>query len=198
MADACLREFVRMLRARRAAPGGLSGVDARMAGLRLEPSSLKPYLHFLPGRYTRNLVHRDEGMEVILNCWSPGVASPIHDHDGQECWFSVQRGEFLLENYPLLEGGTQPGLARLGTPARVGPVGAGHVDFRDPGASIHRVSIAGNAPGVTLHVYAGPVARCLVFDPRRHRCASHSLRYHSIFGRPVRPSEGRVPVPMHV
>ncbi|RKH31752.1 cysteine dioxygenase [Corallococcus praedator] len=195
MADACLREFVRMLRARRSSPGGLAGVDASMAGLQVEPSSLKPYLHFLPGRYTRNLVHRDEGLEVIVNCWSPGVSSPIHDHDGQECWFSVQRGQFLLENYPLLEGGTGPGVARLGAPERVGPVGPGHVDFRDAGAPIHRVCST-SAPGVTLHVYAGPVAQCLVFDPRRNRCAAHSLRYHSIFGRPVRPDEGRAGLPL--
>ncbi|RKG88003.1 cysteine dioxygenase [Corallococcus terminator] len=197
MADACLREFVRMLRARRSSPGGLAGVDASMAGLRLEPSSLKPYLHFLPGRYTRNLVHRDEGLEIIVNCWSPGVSSPIHDHDGQECWFSIQRGQFLLENYPLLAGGTGPGMARLGAPERVGPVGAGHVDFRDTGAPIHRVCST-SAPGVTLHVYAGPVASCLVFDPRRSRCAAHSLRYHSIFGRPVRPDEGRTSQPVYV
>ncbi|RKH11808.1 cysteine dioxygenase [Corallococcus sp. CA053C] len=197
MGDACLREFVRMLRARRASPGGLEGVDTALAGFQVEPASLKPYLHFLPGRYTRNLVHRDEGLEIIVNCWSPGVSSPIHDHDGQECWFSVQRGEFLLENYPLLEGGKAPGVARLGTPERVGPVGAGHVDFRDSGASIHRVCST-SAPGVTLHVYAGPVANCLVFDPRRHRCATHALRYHSIFGRPVRPNEGRASLPLHV
>ncbi|WP_235685917.1 MULTISPECIES: cysteine dioxygenase family protein [Corallococcus] len=187
-----------MLRARRGSPGGLVGVDAALAGLRVAPSSLRPYLHFLPGRYTRNLVHRDEGLEIIVNCWSAGVASPIHDHDGQECWFSIQRGEFLLENYPLLEGGTEPGRARLGPPSRVGPVGAGHVDFRDPSASIHRVSVSGAAPGVTLHVYTGPVANCLVFDPRRHRCASHTLRYHSVFGRLVRPNEGRAPLPVHL
>ncbi|RKH42386.1 cysteine dioxygenase [Corallococcus sicarius] len=197
MGDACLREFVRMLRARRTSSGGLEGVDTALAGFQVDQASLKPYLHFLPGRYTRNLVHRDEGMEIIVNCWSPGVSSPIHDHDGQECWFSVQRGQFLLENYPLLEGGKAPGVARLGPPERVGPVGAGHVDFRDSGASIHRVCST-SAPGVTLHVYAGPVANCLVFDPRRNRCATHALRYHSIFGRPVRPNEGRPTLPLYV
>jgi cysteine dioxygenase len=198
MADVCLREFVRLLRAHRASHGGLTDVGASLAGLQVEPASLRPYLHFLPGRYTRNLVHRDEAMEIIVNCWSPGTVSPIHDHDGQECWFSIQRGRFLLENYALLEGGTSPGLARLGAPERVGPVGAGHVDFRDPGASIHRVNATAGEPGVTLHVYAGPVASCLVFDPRRHRCAAHALRYHSIFGRTVRPNEGRPTLPLHV
>ncbi|MFP2933232.1 cysteine dioxygenase [Pyxidicoccus sp. 3LG] len=163
---------------------GLGGVGARLEGLVVEPSSLRPYLHFLRGRYTRNLVYRDARLEVIVNCWDSETASPIHDHDGQECWFSIQAGTFMLENYARVSGGWEPGPARLGPPVVVGPVGVGHVDFRCPEEPIHRV-IAREGPGVSLHVYAGPVASCLVFDPKRQRCALRQLRYDSIFGRPV-------------
>jgi cysteine dioxygenase len=189
MAVVCLENVVRLLREEvQGRPSGRVDMGERLGGVHIDPASLRPYLHFARGRYTRNLVYRDARMEVILNCWDADVASPIHDHDGQECWFSIQSGRFLLENYPLLSGGHEPGPARLGGSQVVGPVGPGHVDFRDLEAPIHRV-VSHGMPGITLHVYAGPVERCLVYDPHRHRCALHEMRYHSIFGRPVRAGD---------
>jgi len=179
-----LDALVGLLREKAGGVPGLLGMGERLAGLVVEPSSLRPYLHFSRGRYTRNLVYRDARLEVLINCWEPGAVSPIHDHDGQECWFSIQSGTFLLENYSLMSGGLEPGPARLGPPSVVGPVGRGYVDFRCPEAPIHRV-IAHQGPAISLHVYAGPVERCLVFDPKRQRCALRELRYHSIFGRPM-------------
>ena len=183
-----LEALVGLLREEAGGPSGLQGVGERLGGLVVEPSSLQPYLHFCRGRYTRNLVYRDARLEVLLNCWEEGAASPIHDHDGQECWFSIQSGTFLLENYALVSGGLEPGPARLGPPVVVGPVGPGHVDFRCPEAPIHRV-INQRGPAISLHVYAGPVERCLVFDPKRQRCTLQQMRYHSIFGRPLTHSE---------
>lgn len=192
MAVVCLEDVVCLLREEVRGPSGLVDMEGRLGGLCIDPASLRPYLHFLRGRYTRNLVYRDARLEVILNCWDADVASPIHDHDGQECWFSIQSGRFTLENYPLLSGGLGPGPARLGAAEVVGPVSVGHLDFRNPQAPIHRV-VSHDAPGITLHVYAGPVERCLVYDPHRHRCALQQLRYHSIFGRPVSPREAPPP-----
>ncbi|WP_163993289.1 cysteine dioxygenase [Pyxidicoccus caerfyrddinensis] len=187
-----LEALVGLLREEPGGQPGLLAVGERLAGLVVEPSSLQPYLHFSRGRYTRNLVYRDARLEVLLNCWEAGAVSPIHDHDGQECWFSIQSGTFLLENYGLVSGGLEPGPARLGSPAVVGPVGAGYVDFRCPDAPIHRV-VNQQGPAVSLHVYAGPVERCLVFDAKRQRCAMQQLRYHSVFGRPLSPPESAHP-----
>jgi cysteine dioxygenase len=186
-----LEALVGLLREESGGQPGLLAVGERLGGLVVEPSSLQPYLHFSRGRYTRNLVYRDARLEVLLNCWEAGAVSPIHDHDGQECWFSIQSGTFVLENYGLVSGGLEPGPARLGPPVVVGPVGTGYVDFRCPDASIHRV-VNQQGPAVSLHVYAGPVERCLVFDAKRQRCAMQQLRYHSVFGRPL-----SLPAPAH-
>jgi cysteine dioxygenase len=165
-------------------------LDDELSGVRVEAESLGPYLFFRPGHYTRNLVYRDAAFELVLNCWDAGAVSPVHDHDGQECWFSIQAGSFLLENFPLLAGGRVPGLARLGAPERVGPVGVGHVDHRTASASVHRVR-AVDGPAVSLHVYARPIDSCLVFDLARQRCHLRQLRYDSLFGRVVRPTHER-------
>jgi cysteine dioxygenase len=178
----CLREEVH------GAEGALK-VGRRLEGVRVRPESLGPFLHFRRGRYTRNLVYRDPRFEVVLNCWDSGTSSPIHDHGQAECWFSIQAGSFLLEDYPLLAGGQEPGYALLGAPRISEGVGPGHVDHRSPLDSIHRVT-ALQGPAVTLHVYASPVAQCLVFDVRRQRCAWRRLSYHSVFGRPVEARPG--------
>lgn len=181
-----LDEVVRRLREEE--PEGFG--PAWLGGVRLEAESLRPYLHFVRRRYTRNLVYRDARMEVLLLCWDTGTASPIHDHGGQRCWLRVLSGVMLLEDFPLLSGGRAPGPARLGTPRTRGPVGEGAVDLREPEDSIHRVRVL-DGPAVTLHVYAAPVEQCLIFDTRRHRCDSRRLEYHSIFGGLVREAPRR-------
>lgn len=184
-----MEEVLRYLREEVHEADGALKVGRRLEGVRVRAESLEPFLHFKRRRYTRNLVYRDARFEVVLNCWDTGTSSPIHDHGRQECWFSVQAGSFLLEDYPLLEGGQQPGYALLGPPRLSEGVGPGHVDYRGPLDSIHRVT-ALRGPAVTLHVYASPVTQCLVFDVRRQRCAWRQLSYHSIFGRPVEARPG--------
>jgi cysteine dioxygenase len=187
-----LEALVGLLREEVGRGPGLLGVGERLGGRGVEPDSLRPYLHFSRGRYTRNLVYRDARLEVLVNCWDSGAVSPVHDHDGQECWFSIQAGTFVLENYARISGGLGPGPARLGPPEVVGPVGPGHVDFRGAEAPIHRV-MARQGPAISLHVYAGPVERCLVYDVKRGRCALQQLRYHSVFGRPLSHAEAPPP-----
>ena len=172
-------------------PGEDPGLDASLAGVRVDVEQLTPYLCFQRGRYTRNLVYRDACFELILNCWDAGAVSPVHNHDGQECWFSIQAGTFELENFPLLLGGRVPGLAQLGPPQRLGPVGAGHVDHRTPAEPVHRVR-ALSGPALSLHVYARPLDSCLVYDVERGRCCLRTLRYDTVFGRKVGPG---LPVP---
>jgi cysteine dioxygenase len=172
------------------ANGADAGLDEALAGVRVEMETLAPYCLFRRGRYTRNLVHREPSFELVLNCWDAGAVSPVHGHDGQECWFSIQAGTFLLENFPLLAGGQVPGLALLGAPERLGPVGAGHVDHRSPQAPVHRVS-AVQGPGLSLHVYARPIDSCLVYDVARGRCHVRVLRYDTVFGRAVDPVADR-------
>src|SRR4051812_4140005 len=75
-----------------------------LKGLHLDPRSLRPYLHWLPRRYTRNLVFRNDLFELIALCWEPGSQSPIHNHAGQLCWVSIQEGALRFENYLSLDG----------------------------------------------------------------------------------------------
>jgi hypothetical protein len=44
------------------------------------------------------------------------------------------------------------------------------MDRRSGRFDLHRVGTAGNAPAVTLHVYAGPLRQYLTYDEAARRC----------------------------
>jgi cysteine dioxygenase len=161
-------------------------VSGLLGGVSVEPGSLERFLHFLPGRYTRNLVFRNDDFEMLALCWDKQVFSPIHNHSGQECWFLVQEGQFCLEGYRLLEGGTCPGAARLEHTDSRHRVSLGALDHRGPLHDIHRVTVSrGNPRAVSIHIYAKPFDDCLVYDIKHERCSRQSLKYYSVDGRPV-------------
>ena len=179
-------EVVRILKgvpASRFEPGHIAEL---LEGVAVETATLEPYLHFLRGRYTRNLIHRDEVFEMLALCWDEGTASPIHNHSGQDCWFLVQEGQFCLEGYQILEGGLEPGVARLEHVSSLHRVSLGALDHRGPLKDIHRVTVShGNPRAVSIHVYAKPFDDCLVYDLKHQRCARQPLKYFSVGGRPV-------------
>jgi cysteine dioxygenase len=106
-----------------------------------------PALPWRRSGYTRNLVWRQECFELLILCWSAGARTPIHDHDGQECWVRPLAGTFDLEDFDeelrLLE--RRHGVRSL--------------DHR-PG-QIHRVTAPEAA--LSLHLYALPVDSCRIF-----------------------------------
>jgi cysteine dioxygenase len=140
-----------------------------LAGAAARPETLRHYLHFAPGHYTRNLVYRDDLFELIALCWAPGSASPIHNHANQLCWLSIQSGALRLENFHSLDG---PG----------------------PGDRVRLVSNGGipcvsnpfDEPAVSLHVYSRPYDLCIAYDLERCVAREQRLVYHSVGGKVVK------------
>lgn len=153
-------------------------LSEQMAQWKLTADSLAPHLQMKPGRYTRNLLYRDATFELMLNCWDRDAISPVHDHGEASCWLSVQAGRFLFEDYSLLEGGREPGYARLELAQKTLAMKAGWVDFKSYEASVHRVRAA-EGPAVSLHLYARPLDSCLVYDLKRRQCSTRQLFYDS-------------------
>ena len=56
-------------------------------------SEYESYIHWDkdPTKYTRNLIFRNEFMDVILMCWPAGCMSSIHCHDESSCWVAPSR-----------------------------------------------------------------------------------------------------------
>jgi predicted metal-dependent enzyme (double-stranded beta helix superfamily) len=111
-----------------------------------------PPLPRRPRHYTRSLIYRDAHLELLVLRWSAGAATPIHDHDGQECWFLPLAGAFTCWDYRL-DGNLRLVERRDGVRS---------LDYQPGGAQIHRVAAPG--PSLSLHLYAAPVDRCRVYD----------------------------------
>ena len=163
-------------------------ICARLAGVFLDARTLAPYLHFAPRRYTRNLIYRDDTFELIALCWEPHTESPIHNHSGQLCWLSIQRGALRLENFASLDGPGPGRDIRLVPKGGVARAAEGVVDLQQGDDAIHRVSNPFDERAVSLHVYSRPYDTCLAYDPAARTSREIRLHYHSVGGKLV---EGR-------
>jgi len=145
-----------------------------------EEESWRPWAHFVPERYARNLVYRCAGFELLLLCWGEGHTSPIHDHSGQECWMAILEGEFDEVHYSEPEG---PEGVPMGT-GRVRRFQAGNVAYIHDDIALHLIRPTPGTRGVTLHLYADAIDACRVFDPATGRATQCEVGYHSVRGVP--------------
>ena len=138
-------------------------VEALLERLALPAARLWPALPVRRHGYARTRVHRDDHFELLLLTWSGRARSPVHDHDGQDCWFLPLDGAFDLDDYAIAaEDGRRARLTLLGS-RRLAAGDAGVIDRRDRYQAIHAVHAA-TSRALSLHVYAQPLDRCRVFD----------------------------------
>jgi len=196
-----LDAFVGEMRAVPVAEFTREGVLQRLQGLVLDRDSLAPYVNFTPERYTRNLVFRNELFEVILICWGIGQSTPIHNHDNQLGWVTVQEGMLSLTNYRRIScamggPGQDPKRCRAGFDtepvvleeiSRIDVAGIGAVTTTDRKETIHQIcNLAAFAePAITIHVYSRPIDSCVVYDIESRTCRRTKLSFYSEYGRVV-------------
>ena len=156
-----------------------------LEGTDISPSTLAPYIHFSPGRYTRNLIFRNELFELLALCWAPKTQSFIHNHANQLCWLSIQQGALKLENFHSLDGPGPGERIRLQPAGGISCAGVGIVDLQQGDDAIHRVSNPFDEPAVSLHVYSRPYDMCLAYDLQKQTAWEMPLRYWSIEGKLV-------------
>ncbi|MCY2960870.1 MAG: cysteine dioxygenase family protein [Planctomycetota bacterium] len=135
----------------------------------------RAFAHFAPDRYTRNLVGRTAAYELLVLCWDAGQSSPIHDHAGQNCWMGVLEGRIEEVQYELPPRGFVGPLRRLG--ARV--YEPGKVAYISDDIALHLVRPAHGRRGVSLHLYAQPIATCHVYDEATGLVLPRELTYHT-------------------
>jgi cysteine dioxygenase len=137
-------------------------VAGTLRGIAIDGRTLEPYLSWCRGRYTRNLVARDDAFELIAICWDKDARSLIHDHADSDCAFVLQRGAITCENFRIArrDDAVESYALQRTTTRTLRP---GEIDMRSGHLSVHRVAACdGNA--ITLHVYAKPIDACRAFE----------------------------------
>lgn len=152
-------------------PLDLAELERLFHGLELRSDDLAAFQLFSPKCYQRNRIRRTEHYEMLLICWAPGQASPIHDHTGSACAFRVISGRCSEQRY--LRASEVPNSKKE---PLAEPVGEAVVFERDSvcvseDADIHRVGNPSSQDNLcTLHLYSPPLDRM-----RCYRCDSESL-----------------------
>jgi predicted metal-dependent enzyme (double-stranded beta helix superfamily) len=132
-----------------------------------------------PGSYTRTCVYRDERFELLLLNWAKGAASAIHDHGDQHCWMIVLDGLLEVDDYVRLDHADRPGYAHVQAQDSR-RLETGEMDSRSGRFDLHRVAARAGSPAVSLHLYAAPLRRFLVYDERARRCETAHGTYDEV------------------
>ena len=176
----------------------------QMTGLLLDRASLVPYRHFIPEHYTRNMVFRNDLFELLVICWGVGQVTPVHNHDNQLGWMTVQEGMLSLQNYRRVScamggPGDDPDRCKAGSTkpvileevAQIDIASVGAVTTTDRQETIHQIGnlAAFGEPALSVHVYSRPIDSCVIYDLDRKTCQRVPLVYHSEQGRVVTPAQ---------
>ncbi len=161
----------------------------------IERASLAPYTHFRSDLYTRNLIYRDEIFEIMALCWSPGQRTPIHTHNGQLGWMSVEQGALAVINYKWLGCNASDNQNVSGMDCLAGATEldldrrevqecfpGGPVNAVDKVQTIHQVVLQGQEPAISVHVYSQPIESCVAFDLEKRSCYRRQLSFYSKYG----------------
>jgi cysteine dioxygenase len=190
-----LADVVDTLRAFEAEPITRDRVLDYLRETAVERASLDRYVHFRPDTYTRNLVFRDDQLELMAVCWQPGQRTVIHTHNGQLGWMSVEQGALAVINYKWLGCNASDNQNVAGLDCLAGATEldlerreiqecypGGVINTVDKVQTIHQVVVEGKEPVVSLHVYSRPIDSCVAFDLQKRTCYRRELQYFSKYG----------------
>ncbi|TID23986.1 putative cysteine dioxygenase Cdo1 [Venturia nashicola] len=136
--------------------------------------------------YTRNLVDKGNGKSnLLILVWSPGKASPVHDHSGAHCLMKILKGSLKETLYAWPD----QSLIKRGISAPPAVVketiyNTNEVAYMSDTVGLHRISNPNPHDFVvSLHLYTPPYGSCFRFCektgkatvvPQNHYYSDHS------------------------
>ncbi|NBX81640.1 hypothetical protein EBQ90_00920 [bacterium] len=148
-------------------------VDEFLKSRTFSEDAFLPFIHFRDDTYGRNLVYRNEFFELAVLTWLPQHRTPIHDHANQRCWMLVEAGELTFKNYhpPTSD---SAGLRPLG---KSEVLKKGSPIYIDDDLAVHAITNASKKPAVSVHLYAGPIKECRIYNELTKRFEKKTLSY---------------------
>jgi len=133
--------------------------------------------------YTRNLIATDNStFTLMLLCWNPLKASPIHAHANSNCWMNIISGTCRETRYAWPTCEDDP-LEQIGQT----DLTAGKVAFICDELGLHKIENPSDKQGaISLHLYSPPYESCLIFrDPSCGRSVESFSTFYSEYGAKV-------------
>jgi cysteine dioxygenase len=141
--------------------------------LKIKANAFEPYAFWSNECYTRNCIEDNEKFELILICWCAGQATPIHDHDGEECWVKVIEGQFKETIYK------QNGKGDMNV-VKSGISKPNDITYMKDFMGFHTLENIADKKSMSLHLYAKPIRKCRIFDVETQVFVDKKLGYDTI------------------
>jgi len=141
--------------------------------IKFKENAFDKYVSWSNECYTRNCIIDTEKFELILICWCKGHGTPIHDHDGEECWVKVIKGEFKETIYKENE----PGELNI---VSTSISKQNEVTYMKDFMGFHTLDNLSNNKSISLHLYAKPIRKCRVYDAESKTFTHKELEYDTL------------------
>ena len=141
-----------------------------------ENDDWRSYAFYSDERYTRNLIHSDATFELLIVCWNPDQESPIHNHEGSDCWMTVLDGQVEEQHFDFPTGN---GALK---PTRTTTCETATVAFIRDEIALHLVRPIGGKRAASLHLYSTPIPSCQIYCPETGQVDRREMSFHSIKG----------------
>lgn len=124
-----------------------SNIHRLLQDLVITEKEWQKYTHFSEYRYSRSMVYSDDNFSVIVCCWMPGQANPVHVHGkGTHSWFRVLAGQLDLTFFDNNRKPLSTTTFTSDSPAF----------FEGEGQEFHSVGNTSQNIAVSIHVYSPP------------------------------------------
>lgn len=107
----------------------------------------KKYVSFADDTYKKNLVKRNDKLEILVVCWNKNQISGIHDHPPNGCILKVLKGELEEHNYCSSNNNLKLLNVNLCKKNSIG--------YQEGKKGLHCIKNMNNKT-VTLHIYSPP------------------------------------------
>lgn len=132
-----------------------------------------PYAFWKPSGYARNCIKRTKDYELLLLCWNPGDKTPLHGHDGQDCWVYLVDGEMTEIRYRADE---EDNLTKIHQEELKGH----RLTYMRDEMGYHLIKNHSQERAMTLHIYALPIEECEVYNERDEEFYNKEMKYDTV------------------
>jgi cysteine dioxygenase len=139
--------------------------------LKIPEEDLLPFAFWSNETYTRNCVTRTSDYELLLLCWEEGQDTPIHCHNGEECWVYLADGELREKRFVLKND-------ELNKTADV-KMTESRLSYMNDYLGYHSLHNINAGRSMSLHLYVGPIDECSIYKEDKDEFITKELNYYS-------------------
>lgn len=144
-----------------------------LKALKIPSKEFEPFMSWKPNGYSRNCIRREAHFELVLLCWNPGNATPIHSHSGQKCWVYQVSGKISEKRFLRQDSGDP---REISTKALY----PGTLTYMEDRMGYHVLENDSGLAATTLHLYMSPIDSCEYFCKDEAVFKEKKLAYDTI------------------